>query len=197
MDPTILDNIACVLDTEKIAIQLRVEPDSDDYADLEKLLEEVMEIARPKAIYKPISIEARGNDFVLLDDQRMQSSVLQQHLKDIQNAFAFIATCGDEIEQWSKTITDLLHIWWIDGIKEHVLASASTFLHKQLAADMNLGEIVSINPGTIPDWPMSEQPKLFALLGDVENSIGVCLTDSMLMAPAKTVSGIYFETDCK
>jgi cobalamin-dependent methionine synthase I len=39
---------------------------------------------------------------------------------------------------------------------------------------------------------MLEQKKLFALFGDVEGDIGVKLSDSNIMYPGKSVSGIYF-----
>ena len=195
MNPIILDNIPCVLDTQKIAKRLHVEPDTDDYADLQKLLKQVMEIAKPKAVYKPVFIEERGSDFVMLDNQRMVSTVLQQNLKDVHRAFAYVSTCGEEIEAWSKSVTDMLHNWWMDGIKEHVLACASVYLKARVVSDMELGKIASMSPGSLPDWPITEQAKLFALIGDSQEMVGVSLTDSMLMTPAKTVSGVIFETE--
>jgi hypothetical protein len=50
-------------------------------------------------------------------------------------------------------------------------------------------------PGSLADWPIEEQAPLFKLLGDVDASIGVKLTDSMLMLPAKSISGVYFPAD--
>ena len=44
-------------------------------------------------------------------------------------------------------------------------------------------------------WPIEQQRQLFALLGDVKSAIGVRLTDSCLMVPNKTVSGIRFPTE--
>jgi hypothetical protein len=41
---------------------------------------------------------------------------------------------------------------------------------------------------------LSEQRAVFAALGDVQAAIGVQLSDSMLMIPAKSVSGIRFPT---
>lgn len=39
------------------------------------------------------------------------------------------------------------------------------------------------------DWPLTQQQPLFTLLGDPEASIGVQLTDSLLMIPNKSLSG--------
>jgi hypothetical protein len=195
MNPIILDKIPCELDTEKIARKLHIEQGSDDYADLVKLLETVTLVSRPKAVYKPVFVEDTGSDYVVLDDQEMRSTVMQQNLKDVHRVFAYVSTCGDEVEQWSKTITDILHNWWMDSIKEHVLAQASIYLRARVTTDMDLSKIASMSPGSLPDWPISEQAKLFALLGDTKGMIGVSLTDSMLMTPSKTVSGFFFETD--
>ena len=83
MNQIILNDIPCELDTQKIAKRLHVEPGSEDYNDLESLLIQVVQVARPKAIYKPIFIEEKGSDFVMLDNQKMVSTVMPQNLKDV------------------------------------------------------------------------------------------------------------------
>jgi len=50
-------------------------------------------------------------------------------------------------------------------------------------------------PGSLPDWPLEEQKPLFNLLGNVKAAIGVNLTDSLLMLPVKSISGIYFPVE--
>jgi hypothetical protein len=52
-----------------------------------------------------------------------------------------------------------------------------------------------MSPGSLEDWPISEQPKLFSLFGDTERSVGVKLTDSLLMIPRKSISGILFPSE--
>ena len=47
------------------------------------------------------------------------------------------------------------------------------------------------------DWPIEEQQPLFRLLGDTERAVGVRLTDSMLMVPTKSVSGICVAIEAK
>ena len=44
-------------------------------------------------------------------------------------------------------------------------------------------------------WPIEQQKELFSVFGDVETLIGVRLTDSMLMIPTMSVSGIVFPTE--
>jgi hypothetical protein len=52
-----------------------------------------------------------------------------------------------------------------------------------------------MSPGSLKDWPITEQKILFSSLGDVESAVGVRLTGSFLMIPRKSVSGIYFPTE--
>jgi hypothetical protein len=52
-----------------------------------------------------------------------------------------------------------------------------------------------MSPGSLQDWPLEAQSQLFQLLPDVEAAIGVRLTESLLMIPTKSVSGIYFQTE--
>ena len=60
-----------------------------------------------------------------------------------------------------------------------------------------LGKTVTMRPGSgdVTTWPIEQQRDLFSLLGDVETLIGVQLSDSFLMVPNKTVSGIRFSTE--
>ena len=52
-----------------------------------------------------------------------------------------------------------------------------------------------MSPGRLVNWPLSEQAALFTLLGDPHEAIGVHLTDSYLMVPTKSVSGVRFPTE--
>jgi len=195
MNPILLDNINFDPNIPAIAKRLHVSPDSDEYAELSELLTEVSAVAKPKALYKPVFINETGSDYVVLDDKKMQSTVMPQNLKDVHRVFAYVATCGTEIEEYSKSVTDYLHSWWMNSIMEYVLAEAVKKLRASVKKNFDVSKFSSMSPGSLPDWPISEQTKLFGLLGGVENLIRVTLTDSMLMIPAKTVSGFYFETD--
>ena len=51
-----------------------------------------------------------------------------------------------------------------------------------------------MNPGSaeVGVWPLAQQRPLFRLLGDPKAAIGVVLTESLLMIPNKSVSGVLF-----
>ncbi len=195
MDMNVLTEIPFKIDHLAIAKKLHIEPSSDEYEELAEILKKAAAAARPKAVYKPIFIEESSSDYVVLGDRKMLSTVLPKNLEGIHRVFAYVATCGTEIEEYSKTVSDILHGWWMNTIMEDALGQAMLALRKRIKTDFDIKKMASMSPGSLPDWPISEQTKLFSLFGNVEELIGVKLTDSMLMIPAKSVSGFYFETD--
>jgi hypothetical protein len=54
---------------------------------------------------------------------------------------------------------------------------------------------MSPGSGDVDVWPIEQQKQLFGIFGDTQALIGVRLTDSCLMVPNKSVSGIRFPTE--
>jgi len=96
------------------------------------------------------------------------------------------------LEEWSSRFEDMLEAFWAAEIKEWALRQAISHLLEDLKEKFHLEKVAAMNPGSLPDWPMEEQRKLFALLGDPVKEVGVELTESCLMIPVKSVSGIWF-----
>ncbi len=76
------------------------------------------------------------------------------------------------------------------------LGAARRHLDEHLVTRFALGKTSTMSPGSADAavWPIQQQRQLFGLFGDVEGLIGVRLTDSCLMVPNKTVSGVRFPT---
>ena len=68
-------------------------------------------------------------------------------------------------------------------------------LNAHLKTCYKLGKTSAMSPGRLANWPIREQRPLFSLLGDPETAIGVHLTESFLMIPNKSVSGIRYPTE--
>lgn len=75
------------------------------------------------------------------------------------------------------------------------MRAAIEALGRHLAATYETGERSMMNPGSLEDWPLSQQRPLFSLFGDACSRIGVTLSESLLMSPVKSVSGVWFETE--
>ena len=82
-----------------------------------------------------------------------------------------------------------------DAIKAMALSVAVRHCDSYIADTFHPSKTARMSPGSLADWPLPEQRPLFHLLGDPEAAIGVRLTDSFLMVPNKSVSGIRFPTE--
>lgn len=113
-------------------------------------------------------------------------------LKEGPPVYPFVATCGREIEQWSRRYSDdLLRMYWADAIMEYAAEQARELLRDKFRREMALA-LSEYSPGSLPEFPITGQQPLFQLLGDAVDEIGVVLNDSLLMLPVKSVSGILF-----
>lgn len=161
-----------------------------------RLAAAVVPLLVPKAVYRMAPIDEVDTDtgFVVLDGQVFKSRVLAQNLKDVGRVFPFIITCGNGTEHYNLEGYDFLAPYWLDEIKENALTQAVEWIEKKLQDETGFAHLSAMNPGSgkAETWPVSQQQHLFQLLADGPLLIGVTLTDSYLMIPNKTVSGIFF-----
>jgi hypothetical protein len=128
---------------------------------------------------------------------RFVSKVLRANLDDVERVFPYVATCGPELDSIPVANDDLFGQFCRDTIKEMALHAAISHLVTHLKGAYVLDTLVSMNPGSgdINVWPIEQQKNLFAFFGDVQESIGVVLTDSCLMVPNKSVSGLLYPSE--
>ena len=195
MKAIVLDEIPFEPDVERLLRALHLSPASEDAARVEELVQEARQVARPKAMYREAYVEARGDDLVVLDGVRLTSRVLSVNLAKAYRAFPWLATCGRELEAWSQRMGDMLERYWAGAIMEAAMRAAIRALEAALKERYALGRSATMNPGSLADWPLQEQAQLFALLGDPREAIGVELSDSFLMTPIKSTSGLRFPTE--
>jgi len=194
----VLKKIPFALDLDALLSKVRVDKDSEDAADLRALADVAVRAARPKAIYKLAYVRDEGEDRIAVDAAVFTSRVLRANLDGVERVFPYVCTCGAELDEAALPAGGgLLTEFWFDTIKEMALRAASGFLRKHLKEQFAVEKMSSMNPGSGPHdtWPIEQQKELFSIFGDVENAIGVRLTDSCLMIPNKSHSGILFPTE--
>lgn len=186
------DSIEFILDIPALLRECRVKPGSADAQTLEKMAEEAVKLGRPRFIYGQEFVGDRGVEFIEVDGIRFESRVLRVNLERTDRIFPFVCTCGMELEDWGAGIDDWLMGFWAEAIKEAALRAALDAFFAHLEGRYRLGHVSTMSPGSLENWPISQQAPLFRLLG---NPAEVRLTDSLLMVPTKSVSGIVFSTD--
>ncbi len=203
MDITIFDAIPYEPNMPDLMKELHIRADSPKAAELQTLARQAQAAAHPKAVYKVAFIDANEEDRVVIDGITFNSRVLSTNLESLHRVYPYIATCGLELDAWAHSFTDMVYRFWADAIAESALGEAMRFIEAHLTGlflsapldqsdDGKTPKLVDMNPGSLEEWPIDEQKPLFALLGSAAESIGVQLSETFLMHPVKSVSGIYF-----
>jgi len=191
----ILTDITFQPDLPRLLGNMRIKEGSRYVGELTSLVDQARDLASPKGLYQVAPIDHKGDERVVINGTTLKSRVLRVNLEQANRVFLFVATGGVELEAWSQSFDDMLYNFWADAIAEEALRSAIEALLAHIMDRYRPGQLSAMHPGSLADWPITQQKALFDLLGDPRAAIGVELLDSMLMSPTKSVSGIYFPTE--
>jgi len=196
MERFLLDTIPISATTDEILKTLLLD-DEDDINLITGMFTRAKELARPKALYKVAYVDEINSPHVILDGVRFTSAVLAHNMEGVHRVFAYICTCGTEVDDWSHNEKDYIVGLWLDIIKERILLDARNFLRNYIMQKYGIKTISSINPGSgnADTWPITQQQQLFPLIGGVTEDTGVRLTESCLMLPTKSTSGLLYGSD--
>lgn len=201
----VLGDIPFDIDRAAVFGRLRLDPDGQYADEVNALIDRAAPLARPRALYEVAAVRGRERDGVVIAadggapvrDVRFESRALRFNLDAVERVFPYVATCGPELDSIPIAPTDVFGQFCLDTIKEMALWAAISHLYVHVTETHELHSLASMNPGSgeAAVWPIEQQKPLFAFLGDVRESIGVALTDSCLMVPNKSVSGIFYPSE--
>jgi len=199
----VLSNIPVKLNLEAVIRQMHMRNKSETIVEnIQKLIEIARPIANPKAIYEISYVENRNENSLDIGGVRFTSRVLRVNLDNVERVFPYVVTCGKELDDIYFPPDEFIKVYLLDQIKEAVLVSARSYVEDYLKDNYALGQLSRMAPGagSEHDWPIAQQEGLFSIFGsraEVENLIGVKLTDRLMMIPVKSVSGIFFPTEIR
>ncbi|NLF67750.1 MAG: vitamin B12 dependent methionine synthase [Candidatus Anammoximicrobium sp.] len=193
----VLREIPFDLDSPSLMKRAHVAQNCADAVEFERFVQAARSVGRPKAGYREAFIDLKGEQTVTIEGITFTSRILRKNLEHAERVFAFLVTCGRELDQVAVDGDDWLAAFWWDLIKGELLSVAIRHLAEHLDRKHLLPQTSSMHPGSgdAAVWPIEQQRQLFALLGEIPEQIGVELTDTYLMIPNKTVSGIRFPTE--
>ena len=190
----VLEDFDFCVTAETLAAKCRAKVGTEQYERLLWLYATASGVGRPKALVVEAVVEGVDAKTVRVGGVEIVSPLVREKLLQSPVAYAYLLTCGQEVEDWSKTLTDIVDVFYVDELKKLWLGCAEKAVRaevkRRLAPDTVLS---SLNPGSLPQWPIEGQRELVRILGDTEETVGVCLTESCLMLPSKSVSGILFQ----
>jgi hypothetical protein len=190
-----IDRIPVTLDAREVAARLRFDPVRAGFGSLDELIALAQKLIHPRAIYEVAYTGAKGEGTVEVGGVTFHSLILRKNLDGANKVFPYIITVGPELEGAAGAQGDLLKQYYLEEMANIALESAAGWLGGELEARYGVGGLANMSPGSLEDWPITEQTKLFSIFGDTERLIGVRLTDSMLMVPRKSISGILFPSE--
>jgi hypothetical protein len=190
-----IDLIPLTLDPGEIATRLRFDPVRAGFESMDELVALAQTLIHPRAVYEVAYTGAKGKGTVEVAGVTFESPILRKNLDGANKVFPYIITIGPELERVASAQGDLLKQYYLEEMANMALESAAGWLGGQLEVRYGVTGLANMSPGSLEDWPITEQTKLFSIFGDTEKAVGVRLTDSMLMLPRKSISGILFPSE--
>lgn len=170
----------------------------------QRLYREVVDEVRRRVhpMYGYASYLNEGSDWVVL---RMggvcfqAGGIISRYLYEADEFIVFVATAGREFESLQRELGregDIVKQFMADMIGSEIAEATGNLLSRTLEkiqSDRGLGVSNRYSPGYC-GWPVAEQRKLFTLLPPAP--CGITLTDSCLMLPIKSISGVMAVGSC-
>ncbi len=188
-----IKDIPFTITPEEVAEHLHVhEDDFDEFLDV---YNETVPLLRPAMYFGVEEIHSNDGHKVIIGDQTFESRILAVNVKDVNKVYPYVVTSGRKAYDHAQAYDDPLYNFWAHGICEIALRNAMQAGFEEAKARLGVSALNAMNPGSLSDFPISSQKPLFDLLKNVEEECGVTLTDTYLMIPIKSGSGIWFESD--
>lgn len=159
-------------------------PDAATVGETEDVVSSVKALVKPMFVYTVV----RG-----LPDTFHLGNIIARQLEGSEAFALFIATAGLEYEQYQSRLKeqgDMVRMFIADALGSVIAERCADEMEKSVQQSIDkLGwkHTNRFSPGYC-GWDVSEQQLLFPLLG--RETCGVRLTESSLMVPIKSVSGI-------
>ncbi len=190
-----ITRIPVKLGPAEISSCLRFDPERSSFERLDEFVAYAQGLIRPQGIFEVAYVGAKGERTVEVAGVTFESQILKRNLEPTNKVFPYIITVGPELERVAGAQGDLLRQYYLEEIANFALEKAAAWLAAHLEERYGLGSLSNMSPGSLEDWPITEQTKLFSILGDTKRTVGVRLTDGLLMVPRKSISGILFPSE--
>jgi hypothetical protein len=161
---------------------------------VDEMIEATEDIVNLKAVIIEFQIKGRTDDSVTIGEETFVSKTLAEKFSSVDTVYAYLATCGREIEDYSESLDNIVNQYALEGIMAIHLRNATIHMTEYLDNVLD-GQTFCVSPGSFEDWPLAAQHPFFALMGEYVEKAGICLSDSGVMRPGKSVSGFRYRVE--
>lgn len=160
-----------------------------------KYISECIEVSTPQGGYTRFdALENDSNEEIVIEGIRFSTGkIISKMLRKAEAYAFFVATAGPGPETLARALMEeglYLEAYIVDIIGSAIVESTANYIHEQIrimAASQHLKVTNRYSPGYC-SWNVTEQQKLFRLIP--EGCCGISLSDSSLMSPIKSISGL-------
>jgi hypothetical protein len=144
-------------------------------------------------IFNKVSSESKSNQLLFEEKSFQTGKIINVQMKHAESLAVFVCTIGSGMENWVNQLLqtdDYFKGYLVDTFASELVDAAMDVIQSQLEEGMEKQGLKITNrfsPGYC-GWLVSEQHKLFSLFP--KNFCGITLTNSALMIPLKSISGI-------
>ncbi|MFH1189920.1 MAG: vitamin B12 dependent-methionine synthase activation domain-containing protein [Candidatus Omnitrophota bacterium] len=157
-------------------------------------LDRAKELAAPKAAFTKKTVRAVGRGGIdLAGGIAFKGKSLSKYIKGSRAVYLFLVTIGPAVENEASALMgrgESLQGYLLDRAGSFAVESMADALGSRILKEDGPGDksvSMPFSPGYC-DWPVDEQVKLDKILGF--SKIGVRLTESCMMVPRKSISGL-------
>ena len=169
-------------------------PEKPFMEQIDQMIDELSACCTPEYGYTMHPGKRLDSEHIQIDDTTLQSGkIIASSLREAAHFAVFLATAGKGFDAWYNKIKqddDMVRTFFADSLGSVIAEATVTVMKDSIERDMaewGLSVSNSYSPGYC-DWLLAEQRKLFAFFP--AHFCGVTLTESCLMIPIKSVSGI-------
>ena len=170
----------------------RGEADAATRALLEKCAVPILAAAMPRAVWLEADVDA------LTEAGLLQGEDVMRHLEGCRRAILLAVTLGAGVDAQIRRagVGDIAASVASDALGSALAEQAADLAEgelRQLAAQEGKYLTGRFSPG-YGDWPITVQPQVAAVL-DTARRAGICVTDSNLMTPRKSITALLGVSD--
>lgn len=165
------------------------EADSGLLDDLKRAYAQLLEVSKPRTVYKKTAVRQTENG-VLLDGTEFVSKDLKKLFSNSSHAFILAATLGAETDTFlrRKMIENMADAALLDACANAETERVCDTLEQQLSAEISGGEYLTkrFSPG-YGDVDLEYSSVLVNIL-NAQKAIGLACTASKMLVPSKSVT---------
>lgn len=193
MKLTLIQGEMISFDAGDVLKSLGMSPEHRFVEIIDDFLEKTKDIAKPKGFYLTCPVEKITEHGVTLGGITFYSSLLVKMIGNQSVVYPYLCTCGRELAEYAEKLTDIAENFAFDAVMEFYRKVIEMKLWDNVLEQLPEGLVTShAYAGSLADWIIHEQKKLFQLFGTAAEDIGVTLNPYYVMTPMKSIAGIAF-----